>query len=180
MSFTETSIFKLAEMGEIDKVIEKLYAGEYINTKDEYGGTVLVYAVQSGSLELVDYLISNGADVILVNDYVSAQGETVLHYAANSGSLELVKELVEYLSTDYRYYNDLNSVLNAVDQNGETALHYAAELGSYEVVLYLVYKGIEISTKNNWGETAHDIAKAKEHNYSEIVKYLSQLRAQSL
>jgi ankyrin repeat protein len=109
---------------------------------------------------------------------VNKRGDVVLHDADLSGSLELVKYLVEYLSTDYRYNDDLNSVLNAVDQNGETALHYAADLGSLELVIYLVHKGIEISTKNNWGQTAYDIA--KEYYYLDITKYLSQLRAQSL
>ena len=63
----------------------------YIKEKDDHGNTGLHFASANGYLEIVQYLIQNGAELNLVNDTEN----TCLHWAALNGHLNIVTLLLE-------------------------------------------------------------------------------------
>ena len=95
--------------------------------------SVLHSAAESGSLEIVKYLVEHGADVNGNNE----GNLSVLHYAAEFGSLEMVKYLVEH-----------GADVNGNNEGNLSVLHSAAESGSLEMVKYLVEHGADINIGN--------------------------------
>ena len=95
---------------------------------DEYENTALTLAVQHGQIEIIKYLVANGANIEAAN----SNGVTALIIAAYKGN----KGIVEYLVD-----NDAN--IEAVDSNGVTELFAAAYFGHGEIVEYLVDNGAD-------------------------------------
>ena len=109
----------------------------------------LRYASLNGHLDIVKYLVDKGS-------YVSAEDDFALRYASNNGHLEVVKYLVEQ-GADVRAYDD-------------EALRYASYYGHLEVVKYLVKQGADVRANNDYA-----LYWAKQKNHFEIVNYLESL-----
>jgi ankyrin repeat protein len=92
-----------------------------------------------GNLEMVKFLVSEGADVNMVNN----NGGTALMAASEKGNLEIVKFLVSK-----------GADVNAVNNNGNTALMLASENGNLEMVKFLFSEGADVNAVNNIGNTA--------------------------
>ena len=60
-----------------------------INSKDKYGRTPLAMAARNGNLEILSYLLKNGADYRIGD----SSGNTPMHYAAAYGFAECLLEL---------------------------------------------------------------------------------------
>ena len=84
----------------------------------------------------------------------------ILHYACQFGHLELIKYIT--LTSDFEVD------FNVVADGGWTPLHLACwcgryESGKYEIVKFLFKnyraKGIDVTRKNDFGQTAEDIAR---------------------
>lgn len=86
------------------------------------GRTPLMRAAEIGNLELGRYLIENGADIHLVDNF----NDPAVNYAAFYGQLEFVQMLV-----------DKGADINLVGFNNATALAHARGEGHQEVVAYL-------------------------------------------
>ncbi|WP_353282647.1 ankyrin repeat domain-containing protein [Wolbachia endosymbiont (group A) of Pogonocherus hispidulus] len=176
-----TPLHSLAESGDCEAIsaiithIERHYPGELVktvNVEDNHGQTLLHIAAYNGKLDVVEYLISKGADFsakdklnstplhsaaaeagkldivkYLVNRGadVNAQSKycsTPLHYAAESGELDKVKCLI-----------DKGADINAKDGYGWIPLHCAAESEKWDIVKYLISKGANVNAKNKYGWT---------------------------
>ena len=94
---------KSGDLEELKKVLKKL---KNIDAVEPWtGSTALMLACSNGHREMVEYLISNGADVNYVNEQ---EGTTALFSAANRDHTAIVKTLVEngasveYLSSDQK------------------------------------------------------------------------------
>ena len=88
--------------------------------------TTLHNAAWRGDLELVRFLVENGADI----DAKDVDGETPLHWAARQGHLAVVQYLVEQRAD-----------VNATNDHGTTPRALAAQGGHTDVVAYLRSKG---------------------------------------
>jgi hypothetical protein len=86
----------------------------------------LMRATIRGHLEIVQYMVENGANLDLRSD----DGNTALMFAAEKGNTAIVKYLVE---------NDAN--INARNNKGETALSWAYDKGEMGVYDYLIAHG---------------------------------------
>jgi len=160
-----------------------------VNEKDKWGYTLLHDAVVAERLEIVEYLVQQGADVNTSN----LERFTPLHDAANKGRLELVRFLLAkgadpnakdisnntpiheavagygvYI-TNIRYIEvvklllSVGDVVNDKNNKGETPLHLASRGNSLEVVKLLVSEGADINSQNNDGDTPlHETAIAGE------------------
>jgi len=95
--------------------------------------TPIHFAALNGNLELVKYLVGQGADV----NARGIDGMTVLLYASKSGNLELVKYLVD----------DLGMNIKEKDKLGFTPLHYSLISGNVDVIKYLVENGADVNAK---------------------------------
>jgi ankyrin repeat protein len=112
---------------------------------------LLNYGCRCGYLEMVKYLIEEGADLHI-------DDETPLTWAAEEGRLEVVKYLVE----------------NGADLNNEYVLYGAAEAGQFEIVKYLVEKGADLHLHS-------DVIIAAERNcHYKVSRYLKADRDKKL
>ena len=107
-----------------------------------------------GNLEMVKYLLKNGAN----SKAIDLIGRTPLHCAVQAGHYHVVK----YLSQ--------TADISAIDENGCNPLHYAS-MGDYlDIVEYLLTYNIDINTKDTKGLTA--LHYASKYNNFNIVQCL--------
>jgi len=144
-------------------------------------------AFRSGQLEMVKYLIENGADLYNADKNDS----TCLMIASGYGHYDLVQYL---LSLD----GSTNHLLNAINNKGSTALHEAANRRRYEpreIAVGRSFKSCEVAdrtldivkllleqhqakiVKDNDGSTPLTIAGIRENE--ELVKYFIENEKQS-
>lgn len=146
---------------------------------DRNDWTPLHFAAQAGQTDIVEYLITNGADVNAEN----IEGKAPLQFAADNDHKEIVKLLIDkgadvslHVATHMGDLARAKSLIeegagvNAEDFGGETPLHIAAAKGHKEIAELLIAKGADVNTKNNWDWTPLHTAAAKGHK--DIVEYL--------
>ncbi|EAX92282.1 ankyrin repeat protein, putative [Trichomonas vaginalis G3] len=100
--------------------------------------TCFVYSSNFHLSSLLEYFISNGADINSNDEY----GCTPLHYAARENSKETAEILIS---------NGAN--INAKDEYGCTPLHYAAIKNSKETAKILISNGADIGAEGKDGWT---------------------------
>jgi len=128
------AVLKL-DLTELNRILD---SGEVqVDTPDKYGFSPLMQASQKGLIDMVETLLSKGADVNFQND----SGKTSLMLACYAGKLESVKEL-RHNSASY----------NLQDKGGSTALHWAMDKGDTELIEWLIEDGADIHMKdyNGW------------------------------
>jgi ankyrin repeat protein len=142
--------------------------------------TPLIAASQNGHVEVVETLLSAGANLNKPNKAL----ETPIFTAAKHGNQAIVEMLIFY-GADVNKANNigytplheaafaeqspmnnyieitqllLNSGanINAQTRHGDTPLHAAASHGNKEIVFLLLMNGANINIKNNLGQTARD------------------------
>ena len=117
--------------------------------------TPLIYAAGLGHVAVVRVLLEGGANV----DRTEAGGNTALHYAAHYGHLDVCRLLLDWGAK--------------VDPQGAwnyNPLHDAAWAGHLSVVKLLVERGADVSLKNDFGQTASDVARSE--GYKEMAEWL--------
>ena len=93
------------------------------NPLDNEGNTYLMIAAKNGYFDVIQYLVSRGADI----HSTDREKVTVLMKAIDCGKLEIVK-----------YFVSKGVNINATDENDETALMKSVELGHFDIVKYLI------------------------------------------
>ncbi|XP_071041937.1 serine/threonine-protein phosphatase 6 regulatory ankyrin repeat subunit B-like [Parasteatoda tepidariorum] len=127
-----------------------------INEKIHGDSTLLNLAAECGHLDLVKFLINEGADLNVIGSF----GSKPIHIAAYYGHLHIVKYFIqrdEKLLTDRGWAN-------------MSLLHYAAGEGQTEVVKYLIEKGIDVNDECDDG--FRPIHFAVKFNHEEVIKVL--------
>ena len=111
-----------ASIGDLEKVKESVKNGEDINQQDDYGMSPFLRAVSNGHLEVVEYLIKNGAD-----DKNMSNG---IIEASQYGRLDILKYLIG---------NGADPTAKMSDSDDETYLEYSISRSvKYpEVIKYL-------------------------------------------
>ena len=140
------------------KIVQYLIecAHENIESKGNGNSTPLISACDSGSLNVVKYLISKGANI----NATDITGTTPLIRATKSHHPDVVKYLI-----------DNGAYLNTIDNLGQAAIHYAVNDKSFEIVKYLVdaKANLEIATEGNYYTPLHYAAMS---DCTEIARYL--------
>ncbi len=108
-------------------------------------GPAMVAAAQGGRVDMLEVLVSGGADLEARSAFSS---NTPLIAAAEGGHAEVVRFLAES-----------GADLNATQHDGETALHRAAYYNRADVVAALLAVGADSALCNLEGETPLDVAK---------------------
>lgn len=188
------------EGGDVAAVRELLAEGVAADTRIDYGETwftPLMSAALEGQKEIVELLLSSGADVKARSPN---SGETPLSLAVSRNRLEVARLLIgkgAKLETRDKYghtalvsaasageYEMARLLLasgadpNAADDFGYTGLKYAVSAGHGDVVRLLAAKGAKVdasSPKVNAGETALHMAIGK--GRVDMVKLLLELKA---
>jgi hypothetical protein len=112
---------------------------------------MLIFASQYGQLEVVQYLVSVGANIYADTDHA-------VRFASENGHLEVVQYLVS-VGADIRADSDY-------------AVRLASANGHLEVVKYLVSVGADIHTDDDWA-----VRMANRGGHLEVVQYLVRLGA---
>ena len=154
------SIHDAAQSGDIEAVKGFLAAGMDVNAIDENRGmTALVYAVDKGHKEIVEILISEGADVnVMVSNDEGVDGFTSLFFAARSGHTEVAELLIA---------NGAEVNVKLINDEGKvscTPLFFAARSGHTEVAELLIANGSEINAKDENILTPLDYATLEKQN----------------
>lgn len=134
--------------------------GANINFQDSRmeGVTALHEASRKGNVEILIYLLQNGADINSKNH----KGFTPLHVAAFSGEILVINALIK---------NGAN--VNVKAKDNITPLHVAAVKGNIETVKLLIDNGAELRANSSKdGLTPEDFARRE--GYQSIVDLLSK------
>ncbi|XP_072309598.1 KN motif and ankyrin repeat domains 1-like [Eucyclogobius newberryi] len=106
------------------RVVTELFSKGDVNAKaSQAGQTALMLAVSHGSLEMVQALLEQGAEVNLQDD----EGSTALMCASEHGHIEIVKLLLQQPNCD----------ATLTDSDESTALSIALESGHKEIAMLL-------------------------------------------
>jgi len=132
------STFKAAGAKMVGSVDASGYS--HSESKSDQGVTLLHEAcAPECDLEVVKFLISNGADLHAKDD----NEETPLHVACHEGFLELAKLLIE-----------LGANPNVKGDDENTPLHVACGQGHLEVAIFMIESGgVDLHARNSFGET---------------------------
>ena len=124
--------------GEIS-FIEHLLSIGYDSNMVFNSDPIIIWAIQSKSVECVRLLCDNGADVNAQNDY----GMTALYSAAADGVYEIVKYLILK-----------GAEVDKTSDNHVTPLMIASQCNHPEVIKILLESGADIENRNKDGGTA--------------------------
>jgi len=146
--FSEEDFLKAIEFNNA-KIVEDFLERDFdVNGKDEDGFPYLIYAVFSGSYDVLETFLENDAEVNLTFDTRSA-----LSVASMFGETEMVRLLLEHGADP-----------NLQDRMGTTALMFAAEEGEEKIVNMLLKSGADTEFKDMQNEMALDKALKKDNN----------------
>ncbi|KAJ0095905.1 hypothetical protein Patl1_16732 [Pistacia atlantica] len=116
---------------EVVKILSNIdESAKVINSADEEGWAPIHSAASIGNTEIVEILLSEGADVNLKND----GGRTALHYAASKGWLKIAELLITR-----------GAKINSKDK--------ASSLGNPELCEFLIEEGAEVDATDKAGQT---------------------------
>jgi ankyrin repeat protein len=130
-------LFLAVRENDVEQTKMLLALGANPNVTNERGETPLHWSANRGRVEMIELLLSSGADVNAVSS-----GRTPLDVAAVEGDIRIAEILAE-----------AGAELNAKDEFGMTPLHWAAQGGHDEVAAFLVSKGADMDAKNREGWT---------------------------
>jgi ankyrin repeat protein len=150
------SIHHAAWDDDIGAIQVKLNAGENINAKDESGRTPLHHAIEHGNLNVVKFLIDNGADVNFEEPSLNPLLLLATYYKERDGE----KEIEELL------------IAKGVNINSEGVFHKAASRGHNEIVEVLITKGADVNVRSSKYTSETHLHVAAKRGRLEIAKKL--------
>jgi uncharacterized protein len=137
------------EKGDNDKV-KKLLLEVGLEATDGYKRTAITWAAFAGNIQLLEWLISNGADL----NHRDARGYSALHFAVQEKQLEAVASLIRNKAD-----------LEARDANGNTPLMEAVfrSSGDYRFVKLLLAHGADPQAKNDHDVSPRELAETMDN-----------------
>ncbi|MEA5510565.1 ankyrin repeat domain-containing protein [Crocosphaera sp. UHCC 0190] len=149
-------IHTYAKQGNIQGVTDELATGIDINITDQlsyYKYTPLMCAIlrDNLSLDMVKFLVENGADVNAVETEVDS---TVLGLAVQTGNLDLVKFLIERgANINYQRPEGYNIILDAMFCG-----NIIKNPNLITMLNFLIEKGVSVNNITSYGESALRVA----------------------
>jgi ankyrin repeat protein len=151
------TIDELKELIKEKSSVDKIKLCDTLNLNEgirDDGRTPLEYAAAFGTIEMIDFLVKNGALINYTRAWIPP-----LHEASARGRVDIVKYLIEHGAQV-----DLQTI------QGITPLMCAAAWGEMDAVKLLLSYGADIYIQDNIGENAMDMADQKGRD--EIVNFL--------
>ena len=148
------------------QALEAVLTRDNVNVRDKnLGTTALEYAVRNGNREMVQILLSAGADVNILDD----SKQTVLMMLGEDATVEIVWDLING-----------GAKVNLQDEEGDSALIEAARQRNLPVLTALVHAGAKVDAKNNEGQTALMLAAEEDQlaNIRALIRAGADLNAQ--
>lgn len=146
--FMQEALVMACQHGVLAKVKELVSAGVSVNIGDgSFHYSPLDKASEFGHLEIVKYLVDNGANVTACDNWA-------VRYACKKGHIDVVKYLISKGADPLDYDNH--------------SIRMACEHGHLELVKYLVSQGTDTADKRLWWL-------AWESGHLDVIKYLADL-----
>ena len=155
--YSGTSLTDVVEANDLIKAEKLLKEGADVNKKSPSGYTPLMIASGLGNSQMVELLLTAGADVTILDNRM---GASALHKAAQSGNPQVAELLIRHGA-----FIDLQCPIQ-----GNTPLIDAVWHKKPAVVRCLIKEGANIYIKTHGGATAMDFA--KRDNLTEIINIL--------
>jgi len=132
------------------ELVERIYQENpgAIHATDIKGFTPLILAVYNNSVDVVDFLLKNGASTAGQD----AAGNTALMGVCFKGYAELAQKLVA-----------AGADVNERNSNGATALTFAATFGHLQIAELLLKNGADVYVQDARGKTPLDHARLQEN-----------------
>ena len=144
--FSDTwEFFNALEDRDYNEMRSRLFKGANINAKHRDGRTAVIMAADDQDIELLDFLLENGANIDSRDD---ERSESALMRRAAVGDAIFVEILLER-----------GADVDAVDRGGKTALLRAAASRSHRAVKALIDAGANIDHLDYTGRSALDYAR---------------------
>ena len=151
-----------ASTGDIEAVKQYLDAGGDVNAKNKVTTTPLYWAAYEGQKEIVELLITNGADVNLRSGMVvktkdGSEGNKMAQEIMNNRTpldMAILREHTEIAELLIAKGTDVNAKSN----RGYTPLHEASKKEKTEIIELLIAKGADVNAKDADGKTPLDRA----------------------
>ncbi len=124
-----------------------------IEACDKNGNTPLILAASLGCIDVLEYLISQGANI----DALGKNNESALIKAIKCKELSAVKCLIKH-----------NANIKILDKNNWTILHHAVETQSIPILKYLLTLNLNINAKSKLGKTTLHVAADTEDNQTAL------------
>ncbi|MFC1762992.1 ankyrin repeat domain-containing protein [Planctomycetota bacterium] len=132
---TDPNTIHLAALkGDLARVKAFVQSGADINTRDKFGCTLLHWAATAKTNDVADFLTAEGADVNTKDN----NGLSPLLGARRLGMIELL--VARGANVD-----------DKGDSFGHTKLNMACLKQDMDIATFLISKGADVNTKNNWG-----------------------------
>jgi len=119
-----------------------------VNQANSDGQTALFAAVRHNSGDVIDMLLTAGADIAASD---SPFKRTVLHLAARDNHASAIQRLLDAVAQRPTIPKSL--LLEARDTDGATPVHTAAQYGAREALIALKVAGADINAQTNDGRT---------------------------
>jgi ankyrin repeat protein len=136
-----TPLHRIAQWGNIE-LFKKYYFNFLNNMVTKNKENFLHYALISGNIKLINYLLNNGFSL----EDKTKLNENSLHFLAESGNLETFKII-------YEKYKDITDIA----KTGMNILHFAAKSGNFELFKYIekILKEKNFDIKKNQFDKYH-------------------------
>ena len=156
-------LIQACRLGKLNKLEELIAAGVNVNARDEHNQTALNCAVYRGDIEMVKWLLHEGADVNAKGEYPD---KTALMEAATWGNVEIAEILLK-----------AGAEVNVQDDLGCTALMWAtiSNYANPRIIETLLDAGANVNMKDKDGDTA--LAIAQRAGNKEVVQLLKSAGA---
>ena len=149
------SFFRNNNEQEVKDFIFNYDKNTIINLKNDNGHSLLFYASSKGYLDIVKYLINNGADV----NSMGGRGIFSLYTASSKGHLDIVKYLI-----------DNGADVNLTTNIGLSSLYHSICNGHLDIVKYLIDNGANFNfTKRH---DKFSLYSAANSGHLDIIKFL--------
>jgi ankyrin repeat protein len=136
-------LWDAARTGDLDKVRDLVTGGLAIDSQNKFASTPLLYAAGAGHLEVVSWLLDQGADINYrtPRDFHTGGRFCALHQATAGGHLKVVQHLLQR-----------GAKIDLKDGFGDTALTHSVEKGHKVIVEELLASGANpnISGQGGW------------------------------
>jgi ankyrin repeat protein len=149
-----------------------------LGIKSESGETPLYVAIYEGHLEIIQYLVDNGADIDDTYNGESALYITCKHGSHREISIEIIEYLLDVVESDEDEYDE-DKYINKKGKKGYFTLYIACDKGDHDIVNLLLERGADINQATDDGTTALIIAvqENKDNSHLEIIETLLQAGA---
>ncbi|XP_071099037.1 serine/threonine-protein phosphatase 6 regulatory ankyrin repeat subunit B-like [Haliotis cracherodii] len=136
------AVLHLACEGGSRSIVEHLLTLFDINSRGQYDRTALMVAAMCAKKDVVDLLVSNGADITLTDDF----NNNVLQLACKGGNRSIVECLLPLFD------------INSRGQHGRTALMRAALFAKKDIFDLLVSKGADLTLTDEYNNNVLQLA----------------------